>query len=101
MPLPHDCVTAKWLSENMHNQHSIVLIDVRSKEEYAAMHIPSAINIPIEDLINEAILFNKENQYIIICGKGGGRSADAATALKKLGYAAAWLCNGTLGWYSL
>jgi rhodanese-related sulfurtransferase len=71
MSLPHDCVTAKWLSENMHNQHSIVLIDVRSKEEYAAMHIPSAINIPIEDLINEAILFNKENQYIIICGKGG------------------------------
>lgn len=85
-----------WQPEKL---QQIKIIDVRSKEEYCEKHIPGAIHIPVDDILTSEKLFDKNDILITACGKGGGRSASAADALKKIGYNAYWLCGGTFGWF--
>lgn len=77
---------------------AVKILDVRSREEYDQLHIPNAINFPIQEIELAEKTFNRSDILITVCGKGGGRSSDAAQLLKKLGYNAFWLCGGTLGW---
>ena len=78
----------------------IIIIDVRSPEEYAEKHIPHAINIPLGELESHSNELSKQSLIITACGKGGGRSAQGAELLKRLGFIKAkFLCGGTFGWY--
>ncbi len=79
----------------------ITIIDVRSHEEYAEKHIPGGINIPLGELENRSKELSKQAIIITVCGKGGGRSAEAAEKLKQWGFSKAiFLCGGTFGWYN-
>lgn len=63
---------------------NIVLIDVRTEEEYKSGHIPRAINIPnteIENVIN----YDKDTPIAVYC-RTGKRSKEAALTLEKMGY---------------
>jgi hypothetical protein len=42
----------KLAYELVHNYYSINLIDVRSKEEYEQYHLPLAINIPLDEMMD-------------------------------------------------
>ena len=76
------------------------IVDVRNPEEYAEKHIPGAINIPLSKLESGIMELSKQTIIITACGKGGGRSAQAAELLKQLGFIKAnFLCGGTFGWY--
>lgn len=76
-----------------------LVIDVRSREEYEEKHIPAALNLPLNRVQELKGLFAKNKIIVTACGKGGGRSAEAAAALQKLGYENVyWLCEGTQGW---
>jgi rhodanese-related sulfurtransferase len=78
----------------------VTIIDVRRPEEYSEKHIPGAINIPLTELENRSGELSKEATIISACGKGGGRSEQAAVLLKQMGFAKArFLCGGTAGWY--
>jgi len=61
------------------------LVDVRTREEYSAGHIPTAVNIPY-DAISETPPTKDKSALIIVYCKSGRRSAQAAAALKQLGY---------------
>lgn len=74
------------------------IIDVRSKVEFDEKHIPTAVNIPLDILKEVAQLFDPIITYVTVCGKGGGRSIDAANILKDLEFDAFWLIGGTFGW---
>lgn len=50
-------VSSGWLSKEMDNPR-LVIIDVRSKDAYAAGHIPNALNIPIEEYFQKGYLGN-------------------------------------------
>lgn len=65
----------------------IVLVDVRTKEEFEAGHIPNAINVPLDDILNENIetLEDKNQTYYIYC-RSGNRSKQASEKLASLGY---------------
>ena len=63
----------------------LTIIDVRNPEEYAEKHIPGAINIPLGELESRSNELSKQAIIITACGKGGGRSAEAAEILKQLG----------------
>ena len=77
-----------------------MIIDVRNPDEYAEKHIPGAINFPLNELENRTKVLSKQTIIITACGKGGGRSAQAAELLKQLGFIKAnFLCGGTFGWY--
>ena len=78
----------------------VLIIDVRSAEEYAEKHIPAAIHISLNELENRSEEFSKEKIIVTACGKGGGRSAQAAEWLRQNGFHSAWLCGGTMGWFT-
>ena len=78
----------------------VMLIDVRSPEEFAQQHIPFAVNIPLDALQNHAAALQKWKYPITVCGKGGGRSEKGSALLNELGIAkASFLCGGTSGWF--
>lgn len=75
------------------------LIDVRDAEDYAAAHVAGAVHIPLADLEDRADRIPAGKTPVTICGKGGGRSAEGADILNKLGRPdAIWLEGGTTGW---
>ena len=75
--------TANNISTIIQNEN-IVLIDVRTEEEYKSGHIPRAINVPntkIENVIN----YDKETP-VAVYWRTGKRSKEAALTLEKMGY---------------
>jgi phage shock protein E len=67
------------------NQLSHVLVDVRTPEEYAAGHIPTAVNIPVTEIADRPPGKDKSSLIIVYC-RSGARSAKARTILIDLGY---------------
>ena len=82
-------ITCSQMSTLMSGDVKPVLIDVRTKEEYAEGHLAEAINIPV-DSISEEVPKNKDistdDTPIIVYCNSGKRSAQAYEALKKAGY---------------
>ncbi len=66
---------------------SVVIIDVRTKEEYDEYHLDNAINIPV-DLIGSIVNHDeiKKDSKIIVYCKSGARSKKAADTLINMGY---------------
>lgn len=63
-----------------------VVIDVRTKGEYASGHIKGSLNIPLDQLSANLSKFKDKNQPIITCCASGMRSASAKSVLKSSGY---------------
>uniref|UniRef100_A0A4W5L6T9 Rhodanese domain-containing protein n=1 Tax=Hucho hucho TaxID=62062 RepID=A0A4W5L6T9_9TELE len=75
-----------------------IILDVRSKVEYASGHIEGSINIPVDILKNSLSQLKDKNKPIITCCASGMRSARAKNILKTHGYVD--VHNGD-GWRSL
>lgn len=83
------------------NPERYTLIDVRDEAEFYERHIPGAINVPLERLQSSLPHIPAGSVPVTVCGKGGGRSAEAAAALWTVGLASAvWLEGGTIGWFA-
>lgn len=65
---------------------TLQLVDVRDPEEFAAGHIPGAINIPVATFASQSEVLAKKKRIIVYCNSGG-RSYNAYRKLLKLGYA--------------
>lgn len=77
----------------------VVVVDVRSPEEFAAGHVEGARNIPIEQLQARVAELPADVQIVTTCTAGGGRSHRAAAQLRELGHAATIaLQGGTRAW---
>ncbi|MDV4111483.1 sulfurtransferase [Elizabethkingia anophelis] len=74
-----------------------VIVDVRSKSEYAGGHIKSSLNIPVDQLEKNLSKLSKD-ETIITCCASGMRSASAKSILQNNGYKN--VHNGG-GWMSL
>lgn len=89
-----ECVSIDELKKLIMNEE-VLLLDVRSEAEFSEGHIEHSINIPLNliELNSGAI---NHNNIITICGKGGGRSEDAAILLRKIitGANVRSLCGG-------
>jgi phage shock protein E len=75
-----------------------IIVDVRSKGEYASGHIKGSINIPLDTLNSNLSKLNDKNKTIITCCASGMRSASAKSILTSKGYSKVY--NGG-GWSSL
>ncbi len=86
------------------------VIDVREPGEFAAGHIPGAVNIPrgvlefevdghpAVNCVRDPVLSHREAP-VLLCCRSGGRSALAADALRRLGFAQPLsLAGGLMGW---
>ena len=63
-----------------------IILDVRSKGEYAGGHIKGSINISVDTLANNLSKLKDKNQPIITCCASGMRSASAKNILVSKGY---------------
>ncbi|MCI8273840.1 MAG: rhodanese-like domain-containing protein [Clostridia bacterium] len=64
-----------------------ILIDVRSRQEYAEGHLQGAINMPEYELQKRAFKeLPKKNQLIVMYCQYGGRSREACKKMKQMGY---------------
>lgn len=69
------------------NNEDVILLDVRSRQEYNEGHLRGAINIPVYELQyrSKNELKNKNSIIIAYCS-AGIRSRKAVNILKRLGY---------------
>jgi phage shock protein E len=63
-----------------------LILDVRSKGEYAGGHIKGSINISVDTLNNNLSKLKDKNKPVITCCASGMRSASAKGILKSNGY---------------
>jgi phage shock protein E len=75
-----------------------MILDVRSKGEYASGHIKGSTNISVDQLQNNMSKLKNKDQVIITCCASGMRSASAKSILKSNGFKEVY--NGG-GWSSL
>ena len=83
----------------MRDEKDYIILDVRRPDEYAAGHIPGAINVPNEDIGTAEIaeLPDKSQQILVYC-RSGRRSKEASEKLVKLGYTNIVEFGGILDW---
>ncbi|KDA04966.1 sulfurtransferase [Microbacterium sp. CH12i] len=77
-------------------RESTPLIDVRERDEYAAGHVPGAVNIPMSE-IGDRLEELPSEAFDVIC-QAGGRSARVVEALEPRGYDATNVEGGTGEW---
>lgn len=75
-----------------------IILDVRSKGEYADGHIKGSINISVDTLNSHLSKLKDKNKPIITCCASGMRSGSAKNILQSNGYTQVY--NGG-GWNSL
>lgn len=77
---------------------NIIIVDVRTPEEYKKGHIPGAMNIPVEtpQLITEKI--PDKNETIFVYCLSGGRSQRASELFADMGYGHITDIGGILFW---
>jgi len=96
------------LEENLKNKPSTLIVDVREKDEFNAMHIKGSLHIPrgiLEsacewdfDETEPALVQSRDQNVIIVC-RSGHRSLLAAYTLSLLGFnKVASLKTGLRGW---
>ena len=68
-----------------------VIVDVRMPDEYAAVHVPGAVLIPLPEVPDRDV------PVYVIC-RSGARSQRASEYLRPLGIDAHNVSGGTLAW---
>lgn len=62
-----------------------LLIDVRSRDEFAAGSIKGSVNIPLDRLNSQALVLKKDKPIIVFC-RSGNRSMAAKAIFEKNGF---------------
>ncbi len=91
-------ITAKEAKVEI-DKGNVIILDVRTKEEYTSGHIENSILIPVNDIEKEVenILKDKEQKVLIYC-RSGNRSSQAAKLLVKMGYTNVYDFGGIKDW---
>ena len=92
-------ITAEQAKDIMDSQEDYVILDTRTQEEYEESHIPGAILIPHDQILEkaESVLTDK-NQLILVYCRSGRRSKLASEDLVKLGYTNIKEFGGIIDW---
>ena len=92
-------ITAQEAKEIMDTQTGYIILDTRTQEEYDGGHIPGAILIPYDEILEKAegILADKDQLILVYC-RSGRRSKLAAEELVKLGYTNIREFGGIIDW---
>ena len=96
------------LAEQIAEHQEMIILDVREKDEFTAMHIAHSLHIPRGILETSCefgfeethpVLANSRNKYIVVVCRSGNRSLLAAKTMQLLGYEnVVSLQTGLRGW---
>lgn len=93
-------VTAERAAALLKKDAKIVVVDIRTPEEFAEGHIKGAININMnaDDFGAKLAKLDRKKTYVMHC-KSGGRSGASLPVWKRLGFEnVLHLSSGILGW---
>ena len=92
-------ITAEEAKQIMDSEDGYIILDARTQEEYDQGHIPGAIVISHEEIMEKAedVLTDKDQLILVYC-RSGRRSKIAAEALVELGYTNIREFGGIIDW---
>lgn len=91
-------LTPEAAKARLEQNDAIILLDVRSQEEYDGGHIPGAVCLPNEEICEDMpVAFDKDAEILVYC-RSGSRSAQAAEKLSAMGYTNVSDFGGILSW---
>ena len=88
-------MSAGELSAGMASETPPLILDVRTPREYAAGHLPGAINVPhkaLPERLAEIVGF-RDRQVVLYCERGK-RSVMATAVLREAGFSSLWHLQG-------
>ena len=91
-------ITPQEAKEKMDTERNIMILDVRTQEEYDSGHIKNAVCLPNEDILNEPEILPDYEQQILVYCRSWNRSRQAAQKLADLGYKNVFEFGGILDW---
>ena len=92
-------ITAEEAKERMDKDDKVVILDVRTEEEYQEGHVPGAIVIPNETISSGPLEELPDlDQAILVYCRSGNRSAQAAKKLAEAGYTQVYDFGGIIDW---
>ena len=92
-------ISAEDAKTRMDSGDEIIILDVRTQEEYDAGHIAGAILIPNETIVDkQPELLPDLNAEILVYCRSGNRSAQAANKLIAIGYTNVVDFGGIIDW---
>lgn len=91
-------VTVEEAKSLVESNVSLIIVDVRTREEYDSGHIEGAILIPVSELESRINELSKEEELLIYC-RTGNRSSNSVNILKANGYTKIFHMNdGIIAW---
>lgn len=92
-------ITKEQIEELKQQNILLHLVDIRSSAEFEKLHIPGAINLPVETIEANTAQFAKDDMIVCVCNKGHERSQNATDVFANAGFLkVSYLAGGTLGW---
>lgn len=92
-------ITQQEAKHIMEQEENIVILDVRTEEEYEEGHIPKAVLLSNETIGTEQPEELPDlNQKILVYCRSGNRSKQAASKLTQIGYTDVLEFGGILDW---
>ena len=91
-------VTVEQAKSLIESKPSLIILDVRTQEEYDSGHIERVILIPIDELENRLDELSKNDELLVYC-RTGRRSSNAMNILQADGFTKIFHMNdGITGW---
>ena len=97
--MTYTSITMDEAKEIFQTEGNYIILDVRRSDEFASGHIPGAMNIANEDILNEEPeqLPDKEQKIYVYC-RSGNRSKQASAKLAAMGYTNIVEFGGIMDW---
>ena len=92
-------ITPQQAKKRLASADPVILLDVRTAEEYAEIHIPNSISLPLDRLKQkiDAVAPDKDAEIVVYC-LSGARSATACGQLAAMGYTNVSNLGGIHSW---
>lgn len=92
-------ITPEEAKERLDSDEAIILVDVRTKEEFDSGHIEGAVLLPVDQIQKNAaeVFPDKDAVYFVYC-RSGSRSGAATAMMVDLGYQNVFDLGGIIDW---
>ena len=86
-------------AEAMMREEDVLILDVRTQQEFDSGHIQNAVLLPYNEIPLHALaLIPEKSQIILVYCRAGRRSSIAARKLAEMGFTAVYDFGGIAGW---
>lgn len=90
-------IDVEGLREQLQRDPETTLVDVREPAEYAEVHVPGAVLIPVGQLAGRLEEVPQDRTVYVIC-RSGNRSGAMGPLLDAHGYDSVNVVGGTVAW---